>query len=86
VAAGQLGAQPFFSQIHEKQVQLLLEAQEHKKYAQTTPLDDGVSSLSRFLVDPVNPVEQPLYEFSAAINYLFPMDNFTLYFDHFYLI
>jgi hypothetical protein len=50
MAAGQLwltgGAQPiFFPQIHEKQVlkQLLLEAQEHKKYAQTTPLDDGVS-------------------------------------------
>jgi hypothetical protein len=48
VAAGQLGltggAQPiFFSLIHEKQ--LLLEAQQHKKYAQTIPLDDGVSSL-----------------------------------------
>jgi hypothetical protein len=26
-----------------------LEAQQHKKYAQTTPLDDGVSSLFLFL-------------------------------------
>jgi hypothetical protein len=32
-------------------IQLLLEAQQHKKYAQTTPLDDGVSSLlDEFLV------------------------------------
>jgi hypothetical protein len=29
--------------------QLLLEAQQHKKYAQTTPLDDGVSSLYYYL-------------------------------------
>jgi hypothetical protein len=28
--------------------QLLLEAHQHKKYAQTTPLDDGVSSLFYF--------------------------------------
>jgi hypothetical protein len=27
-----------------------LEAQQHKKYAQTTPLDDGVSSLFRLLL------------------------------------
>jgi hypothetical protein len=26
-----------------------LEAQQHKKYAQTTPLDDGVSSLFHFV-------------------------------------
>jgi hypothetical protein len=26
-------------------IQLILEAQQHKKFAQTTPLDDGVSSL-----------------------------------------
>jgi hypothetical protein len=50
VAAGQLGltggAQPIFFPNPRKQViQLLLEAQQHKKYAQTTPLDDEVSSL-----------------------------------------
>jgi hypothetical protein len=54
VAAGQLGltggAQPIFvflsnSRKTSIQIQLLLEAQQHKKYAQTTPLDDGVSSL-----------------------------------------
>jgi hypothetical protein len=49
VAAGQLwltaGPSRFFSQIHGKSIQLLLEAQQHKKYAQTTPLDDGVSYL-----------------------------------------
>jgi hypothetical protein len=28
-----------------------LEAQQHKKYAQTTPLDDGVSSLFLFTID-----------------------------------
>jgi hypothetical protein len=48
VAAGQLGltggAQPifFFSNPRKTSIQLLLEAQQHKKYAQTTPLDDGV--------------------------------------------
>jgi hypothetical protein len=36
----------FFSPNPRKtSIQLLLEAQQHKKYAQTTPLDDGVSSL-----------------------------------------
>jgi hypothetical protein len=53
VAAGQLGltggAQPifvfFFPHPRKTSIQLLLEAQQHKKYAQTTPLDDGVSSL-----------------------------------------
>jgi hypothetical protein len=52
VTAGQLeltgGAQPilFFSPNPRKtSTQLLLEAQQHKKYAQTTPLDDGVTSL-----------------------------------------
>jgi hypothetical protein len=52
VAAGQLGltggAQPiffFFPNPLKTSIQLLLEAQQHKKYAQTTPLDDGVSSL-----------------------------------------
>jgi hypothetical protein len=54
VAAGQLkltgGAQPifvFFPNPRKTSIQLLLEAQQHKKYAQTTPLDDGVSSLFR---------------------------------------
>jgi hypothetical protein len=52
VAAGQLGltggAQPiffFFPNPPKTSIQLLLEAKQHKKYAQTTPLDDGVSSL-----------------------------------------
>jgi hypothetical protein len=52
VAAGQLGltggAQPifvFFPNPRKTSIQLVLEAQQHKKYAQTTPLDDGVSSL-----------------------------------------
>jgi hypothetical protein len=52
VAAGQLGltggAQPifvFFQSTKNKYIQLVLEAQQHKKYVQTTPLDDGVSSL-----------------------------------------
>jgi hypothetical protein len=52
VAAGQLGltdgAQPifvFFPNPRITSIQLFLEAQQHKKYAQTTPLDDGVSSL-----------------------------------------
>jgi hypothetical protein len=27
-----------------------LEAQQHKKYAQTTPLDDGVSSLLKYVL------------------------------------
>jgi hypothetical protein len=50
VAAGQLGliggTQPiffFFPNPLNTSIQLLLEAQQHKKYAQTTPLDDGVS-------------------------------------------
>jgi hypothetical protein len=50
--AGQLGltgrSQPifwFFPNSLKTNIQLLLEAQQHKKYAQTTPLDDGVSSL-----------------------------------------
>jgi hypothetical protein len=54
VAAGQLGltggAQPifvFFPNPRKTSIQLLLKAQQHKKYAQTTPLDDGVSSLSK---------------------------------------
>jgi hypothetical protein len=52
VAAGQLGltggAQPifvFFPNPRKTSIQLLLEAQQLKKYAQTTPSDDGVSSL-----------------------------------------
>jgi hypothetical protein len=51
VASGQLGltggAQPmiFFPNPRNTSIQLLLEAQQHKKYAQTTLLDDGVSSL-----------------------------------------
>jgi hypothetical protein len=52
VAAGQLeltgGAQPiffFFPNSLKTSIQLLLKAQQHKKYARTTPLDDGVSSL-----------------------------------------
>jgi hypothetical protein len=52
VAVGQLGltggAQPifvFFSNPWKTSIQLLLEAQQHKKYTQTTPLDDVVSSL-----------------------------------------
>jgi hypothetical protein len=56
VAAGQLeligGTQPifvFFLNPRKTSIQLLLEAQQHKKYAQTTPLDDGVSSL--FTID-----------------------------------
>jgi hypothetical protein len=34
----------FFPNPRKTSIQLLLEAQQHKKYAQTTPLDDGVSS------------------------------------------
>jgi hypothetical protein len=52
VAAGQLkltgGARPifvFFPNPRKTSIQLFLEAQQHKKYAQTTPLDVGVSSL-----------------------------------------
>jgi hypothetical protein len=50
VAAGQLGltgeAQPIFFPNPQKTTKLLLlEAQQHKKYAQTTPLDDEVSFL-----------------------------------------
>jgi hypothetical protein len=53
VAAGQLkltgGAQPiFFFFPNPRKTSILLEAQQHKKYAQTTPLDDGVSSLFLF--------------------------------------
>jgi hypothetical protein len=51
VAAGQLWlkgrAQPifvFFPNPRKTSIQLLLEAQQHKKYAHTTPLDDGVLS------------------------------------------
>jgi hypothetical protein len=45
VAAGQLigGAKPIFSQIHEKQLYNYF-----WKYAQTNPLNDGVSSLFQF--------------------------------------
>jgi hypothetical protein len=35
----------FFPNPQKRSIQLLLKAQQHKKYAQTTPLDDGVSSL-----------------------------------------
>jgi hypothetical protein len=37
----------FFPQIHKKSI-ILLETQQHKKYAQTTPLDDGFSFLFVF--------------------------------------
>jgi hypothetical protein len=57
VAAGQLGliggAQPIFvlfPHTRKTSIQLLLEARQHKKYAQTTPLDDGVSSLLNVLL------------------------------------
>jgi hypothetical protein len=57
VAAGQLGltggAQPiffFFPNPLKTSIQLLLEAQQHKKYAQTTPLDYGVSSLFHLIL------------------------------------
>jgi hypothetical protein len=54
VAAGQLGltggAQPiFFPNPQKTSIQLLLEAQQHKIYAQTTPLDNAVSSLFFFV-------------------------------------
>jgi hypothetical protein len=49
VAVGQLGltggAQLIFRNLQKPSIQLLLQAKQHKKYAQTTPLDDGVSSL-----------------------------------------
>jgi hypothetical protein len=52
VAAGQLEltgrAQPiffFFPNPLKTSIQLFLKAQQHKKFAQTTPLDDEVSSL-----------------------------------------
>jgi hypothetical protein len=46
VAAGQLGRPIFFPPNPRKtSIQLLLEAKQHNKNAQTTPLDDGVSSL-----------------------------------------
>jgi hypothetical protein len=56
VAAGQLeltgGAQPiFFPNPRKTSIQLLLEAQQHQKYAQTTPLDDGVSFLFIFFLN-----------------------------------
>jgi hypothetical protein len=35
----------FFPNPRKTSIQLLLKTQQHKKYAQTTPLDDGVSSL-----------------------------------------
>jgi hypothetical protein len=38
----------FFPNPRKTSIQLLLEAQQHKKYAQTTPLDDGVSSLFEY--------------------------------------
>jgi hypothetical protein len=46
VAAGQLGLNRFFVPNPRKtSIQLLLEAQKHKKFAQTTPLDDDISYL-----------------------------------------
>jgi hypothetical protein len=52
MAAGQLGLTAdfcfFFLNPRKTSIQILLEAQ-HKKYAQTTPLDDGVSSLFCFV-------------------------------------
>jgi hypothetical protein len=38
----------FFPNPQKTSIQLLSEVQQHKKYAQTTPLDDGVSSLLFF--------------------------------------
>jgi hypothetical protein len=35
----------FFPNSRKTSIQLLLEAKQHKKYDQTTPLDDGVFSL-----------------------------------------
>jgi hypothetical protein len=40
----------FFPNPRKTSIQLLLEAQQPKKYAQTTPLDDGVSSLLFFII------------------------------------
>jgi hypothetical protein len=50
-AAGQLGLTGgaqliFFPKSTKTSKQLLLEPQQHNKYAQTTPLDDGVSGKS----------------------------------------
>jgi hypothetical protein len=39
------GRADFFPKSTKKSIQLLLKAQQHKKYAQTTPLDDGVPFL-----------------------------------------
>jgi hypothetical protein len=38
----------FFPNTRKTSIQLLLEAQQHMKYVQTTPLDDEVSSLLPF--------------------------------------
>jgi hypothetical protein len=60
VAAGQLGltggAQPiFFPNSRKTSIKLLLEAQQHKKYARTTPVDDVVSSLFSYEIDKIAP-------------------------------
>jgi hypothetical protein len=39
----------FFPNSRKTSIQLVLEAQQHKKFSQTTPLDDGVSSLFMYL-------------------------------------
>jgi hypothetical protein len=66
-------AADFFSQIHEKKsIQLLLETQQHKKYAQTTPLDDVIgynlnwviifilpgNEMHKTIYFPINPILQ----------------------------
>jgi hypothetical protein len=43
-----LGANFFLPNPRKTNIKLLLKAQQHNKYAQTTPLDDGVSSLFLF--------------------------------------
>jgi hypothetical protein len=49
VAAGQLGSQVkpsrFFPKSTKNKYTITFGSQQHKKYAQTTPLDDRVSSL-----------------------------------------
>jgi hypothetical protein len=68
VAASQLeltgGAQPiffFFSNPLKTSIKLLLKAQQHKKYTQTTPLNDGVSSLFILNLTVNQPIEPAFF-------------------------
>jgi hypothetical protein len=59
----------FFPNPRKTTIQLVLEAQHHKKYAQPTPLDDGVSFLSVIIFITLS-IAHPVYCLRGIVSLL----------------